>query len=366
MAKKRPRLPDSVVLDAISRLGGKVTATELSQVLEVPDRTIRYRIARLKEKGYLGRVWPQSFDTKLDLGDATVIMDMSEKYRTLPREFLDCFPNFYAHYATYGRYNGYQSGAGYPIENPQLLDRILRAMKQMGIIKDSFVLRSLDFLSVAGDLSKYDPEIGWNWDWREWVEQSEKTLKEGERFPLEFDHTPTHFDYDNKDIEIIAELKMNSAITHRELSEKIDLSETQIGVRIRRLQDAGVLRGYIWLTEYTPATIVLYTHFELEGPDHPAFTCFLHLPFRKELIMESTDRFCVRLTMNSSDVAGYFRGFEAIRHQFRSYFIQTCVNLGVAPGGMRRFYHLHKESTGRWEMPVDEYIQNLEKFLEKY
>lgn len=366
MTKKKPRLQDSVLLDAITRLGGKVTATELSDLLGYPDRTIRYRIQRLREKGYLGRVWPQTFDTKLGLGDASVILDMADDYRKLPREFLDCFPNFYAHYVSFGRYNGYQGGVGYPIENPHIIDRMLRAMKNMGIIKDSYVLRTMDFLSVAGDLSKYNPQLGWNWDWREWAHQSEQTLKVGERFPLTFDHTPAPFDYDHKDIAIVAELKMNSAITHKELSEIVGLSETQIGVRIRRLQDANILRGYAWLTEQTPANIVLYTHIELEEPDHPALTCFLDLPFRKELIMESTDRFCVRLTMNSSDVAGYLRGLDAFRHHFRSYFIQYCVSIGIVPGGMRGFYHLHNESTGLWEMPVEDYIQNLEKFLEKH
>jgi hypothetical protein len=290
---------------------------------------------------------------------------MSDEYRKLPRQFLDCFPNLYAHYVTFGRYNGYQSGAGYPIENPHILDRMLRVLKQKGIIKGSYVLRSLDFLSVAGDLSKYDPQQGWNWDWRDWVQQSEQTLKSGERFPLEFEHTPAPYDYDHKDIAIVAELKMNSGITHKELSDIVGLSETQIGVRIRRLRDANILKGYLWLTEQTPTNIVLYTHFELEEPEHPALTCFLHLPFRKEFIMESTDRYCVRLTMNSSDVAGYLRGLDTFRQHFRSYFIQYCVNIGIAPGGMRRFYHLHNESTGRWEMPVEEYIQNLERFLEK-
>lgn len=365
MTKKRPRLQDSVLLDAITRFGGKVTATELGETLGYPDRTIRYRIQRLREKGYLGRVWPQTFDTKLGLGDAAVIFDLSDKHRNISREFINCFPNLYAHYATYGKYNGFSAGAGYPIENPQIVDRMLRAMKQIGIIKDSYVHRALDFLSIAGDLSKYNPETGWNWDWREWAKQCEQTLKVGERFPLEFDQSPSPFDYDHKDIEIIAELKMNTEITHKELSEIIDLSETQIGVRIRRLQEANILRGYTWLTEQTPANIALYTYFELEEPDHPAFTCFLHLPFRKDLFMESTDKYCVRLTMNSSDVAGYYRGLDTFRHHFRSYFIQTCVNIGVVPGGMRGFYHLHNESTDRWEMPMDEYIQDLERFLEK-
>ena len=159
---------------------------------------------------------------------------------------------------------------------------------------------------------------------------------------------------------------MNTEITHKELSEIIGLSETQIGVRIRRLQEANILRGYAWLTEQTPANISVYTYFELEEHNHPAFTCFLHLPFRKDLFMESSDKYVVRLTMNSSDMAGYLRGLEIFRQHFRSYFIEICVNIGVVPGGMRGFYHLHNEATGRWEIPMDDYLQDLEKFIKSH
>ncbi|MFW9786937.1 MAG: winged helix-turn-helix transcriptional regulator [Candidatus Thorarchaeota archaeon] len=366
MPRGNQRLTDEVLLDAIVRLGGKVTATELGEVLGYPARTIRYRIKRLREKGFLGRLWSQTLDTKLGLGDSTLVLDISDKYKNLPRGFLDCFPNFYAHYVTYGRYNGYQVAAGYPIGTPQILDRIVRSMKQMGLVNDAFILKTLDFISIAGDLRKYNPKTGWSWDWNEWVTQSMKTLKAGERFPLEFDQNPAAFDFDHKDVAIVAELKMNATMTRKQLSEKVDLSETQVGVRIRRLKEANVLRGFAWLTERTPSNIVLYTYFELEEPHHPVLTCFLHLPFRKELIMDSSDRFCVRLTMNSSDVLGYLRGLEKIRAHFLSYFVQTCVGIGIVSRQMHGFYHLHKESTGRWEMPIEDYIQNLERYLEKY
>ncbi|TFH08543.1 MAG: winged helix-turn-helix transcriptional regulator [Candidatus Thorarchaeota archaeon] len=367
MTEREQKLTDESLLDALVRLGGKVTATELADVLGFPDRTIRYRIQRLREKGHLGRVWPQTHDAKIGLGDANLIFDISERYRKLPREFLFCFPNFYANYACYGRYNGCWTGAGYPIANPQILDRIVRAMKKMNIITDLYRFTINDFISLAGDLSKYKPGVGWKWDWKDWVKESEKTLKIGEKFPLKFDINPPQFDYDHKDIEIIAELKMHGGLlTHRELSKRIDLSETQIGVRIRRLKDADVLRGYAWLTEMTPMTVVMFTYIEIDEPDDPVLSSFLHLPFRREIQMDSSDKFCIRLTMDSRDVVGYLKGLETIRSHFRSYFVQTAVSLKVVPGGMQGYYHLHNESTGRWEMPVEESIQKLEKFIEDY
>ncbi len=366
MPKTKKKLTDEILLDAMIRLGGKVTAAQLSQVLGFPGRTIRYRIQRLREKGLLGRVWPQTQDAKIGLGDGGLILDMTERYQNLPREFLFCFPNFYANYATYGKYNGCHTGFGYPIGNPQIIERIVRAMKRMNIINDSYTFMTNDFITLAGDFTKYDPVAGWKWNWRDWVKDCEKTLKAGERFPYEFDTNPTQFDYDHKDIEIIAEMKMyGGQLTHKELSKRIDLSETQIGVRLRHLKEAGVLRGYIWLTEQTPQMVALLTYMELDDPD-PVLSCFLHLPFRREIIIDSADKVAVRLTMNSSDIVHYLKGFEALRPYIRSYFIQTSVNLKVVPGGMHGFYHLHNESTGKWEMPVEEYISNLEKFIEDY
>ncbi|MFW9844963.1 MAG: winged helix-turn-helix transcriptional regulator [Candidatus Thorarchaeota archaeon] len=364
---KKPKLTDEQLLNAMIRLGGKVTATELAQVLGFPDRTIRYRIKRLYEKNLLGRVWPQTLDSKIGLGDLNLFLDISERYRFLPREFLFCFPNFYANYAIYGRYNGCSTAAGFPVGNPQAIDRIVRAMKRMGIINDSYTFITNDFVSMAGDLSKYKHGVGWNWDWTEWGNQSEKILKVGEKFSLEFDMNPAPFDYDHKDIEIIAELKMfGGNLTHKELSKRIDLSETQIGVRIRRLREAGVLKGYIWLTEMTPNMVAVFTHIEVDGPDDPVLSCFQHLPFRREYLMESADKFCIRLTIDSSDLVGYLKGLETIRSHCRSCFVQIAVSLKVIPGGMYGFYHLHDETTGKWEIPVEESIQKLEKFIEDY
>lgn len=367
MPEAKRRLSDEEVLDALIRLGGKVTAAELAQALGYKsDRTIRYRIQRLREEGVLGRLWPQTHDAKIGLGDANVILSLSERYRNLPREFLFEIPNFYANYACYGRYNGCSTGAGYPIGNPQMIDRIIRAMKKLDIIDDYNVFHTNDFITLAPDYSKYDTKQGWKWKWEDWVKASEKSITKGESFPYEFDLNPTKFDYDHKDIEILAELKMEGGnLTHKELSERIDLSETQIGVRIRRLKEAGVLRGFIWLTEMTPNMVAVYTHMVLDDPD-PILSSFLHLPFRKEILIESADKYSIRLTMNSSDVVQYLKGFEALRPYIRSYFIQTAVGLKVRPGGMREFYHLHDEPTGRWEFPVEESIEKLEKFIEAY
>ena len=70
--------------------------------------------------------------------------------------------------------------------------------------------------------------------------------------------------------------------------------------------------------------------------------------------------------MNSSDLVSYLKAFESLRTHFSSYFFQIVVNRTTIPEGIHSHYLLHKESTGRWEIPMDDYIRDLEKFIEKF
>ncbi|MFW9870936.1 MAG: winged helix-turn-helix transcriptional regulator [Candidatus Thorarchaeota archaeon] len=366
MPKRKRKLTDEMLLRAVTELGGTGKAPELGELLGFPERTIRYRLRRLKEKGHLHRKWPQTFDAKLGLGEVGLFFEMTEQYRNLSREFLFCFKNLYINYATYGLYNGIFTAGGFPIENPKIIDRLIQALKRMNIIKNCYRFDTIDFIPLPADLSKYNPTTGWSWDWRDWVNQSEKAFKAGEPSGFEFDWDYKTLDHDHKDIAIIAEIKTHGHISPKEISKLVGLSDTQVRFRIRRLMEERVLRGSLWLIPPTPNSMTIYTFVELDPPNEAALNCFRFLPFRREIFIDKPNKFCVRITMNSSDLVGYLKAFESLRNHFDSYFFQTIVNPILIPGGMHGFYHLHNESTGRWEMPVEEYILDLEKFLEKY
>ena len=136
MSKQKQKLTDEMLLEAVTALGGTGKAPELGEILGFPERTIRYRLQRLKEKGYLDRKWPQTLDTKLGLGELGLFFELTEEYRHLPREFLHCFKNFNLYWATYGRYNGYFTAGGYPVDEPQIIDKMIQALDRMNIIKD--------------------------------------------------------------------------------------------------------------------------------------------------------------------------------------------------------------------------------------
>jgi DNA-binding Lrp family transcriptional regulator len=355
-----------MLLKAVTEIGGTAKAPELGQMLGFPERTIRYRLQRLKEKGHLDRKWPQTLDAKLGLGEVGLFLELTEEYRHLPREFLHCFKNLNVHYATYGRYNGYFTAGAYPKDRPQIINMMIKALKRMNIITNFYRFDTLDFIPLSADLSKYSPTTGWTWDWREWVERSEKAIKSEETsgFDLILDHGTMN--YDHKDIAILAEIKMHGDILPKEISTRVGLSDTQVRSRIQRLREESVLRGLVWLIPPSPNSIIFYTFVKTHSLDDPALACFRFLPFRREIFADKPNRFAIRITMNSGDLVGYMKAFETLRNHFKSYFFQIVVNRTYVPEGMHSQYNLYYVSTGRWEIPMDDYIRDLEKFMETH
>jgi DNA-binding Lrp family transcriptional regulator len=355
-----------MLLKAITEIGGTAKAPELGQMLDFPERTIRYRLKRLKEKGYLYHKWPQTLDAKLGLGEIGLFVELTEEHRYLSREFFNCFKNLNVHYATYGLLNGYFTAGAYPKDRPQIIDMMIKALKRLNIITNYYRFDTLDFVPLSADLSKYNPETGWSWNWREWVEQSEREIKSEDSSGFDFVLDHGTMNYDHKDIAILASIKKHGDIRPKEISKLVGLSDTQVRSRMQRLRAENVLRGSVWLTPPSPDTIIFYTFVKTQSLDDPALACFRLLPFRREIFADKPNRFAIRITMNSGDLVGYMKAFETLRNHFQSYFFQTVVNRTYVPEGMHSQYNLFNESTGRWEFPMEEYIQNLEKFIEDF
>lgn len=62
--------------------------------------------------------------------------------------------------------------------------------------------------------------------------------------------TSTHFTIDGKDLSILKLLQHNARITIKEISEKIHLSTTPVHERIKRMEDAGVIKQYATLLDH--------------------------------------------------------------------------------------------------------------------
>jgi DNA-binding Lrp family transcriptional regulator len=56
---------------------------------------------------------------------------------------------------------------------------------------------------------------------------------------------------DNIDLSILRLLQLNARITVKEISEKVHLSTTPVHERIKRMEEAGVIRQYATLVDHT-------------------------------------------------------------------------------------------------------------------
>src|SRR5579875_1610584 len=60
----------------------------------------------------------------------------------------------------------------------------------------------------------------------------------------------TTFVADQKDLEILRLLQENARITVKEISDKVHLSTTPVHERIKRLEEAGVIKQYATLVDH--------------------------------------------------------------------------------------------------------------------
>ncbi|MHA2262139.1 MAG: AsnC family transcriptional regulator [Candidatus Thorarchaeota archaeon] len=352
---------DLKILSAITSLGGKISAEQLSSVSGIPSRTIRYRLSKLRERGHLKQLLAQTHEASLGLGDSIILINLKEGMTSLPQDFFTISPLFYFWSPTYGKYNGYILHSVYPANQPGVVAAMIRMMQRVNVVSEYFIFFSTDYISTGADLSKFSSDRGLIWDWREWTRDCESHLNSGQKSKLDIDYNPPPIDFDWKDIELIKQLKINARIKRKELGKKVSLSESQVSARICRLETVGVIKGYRWVLKSPEQPLFLYCFFELKKPEDPILSCLHNLPFPKELYAEDRRRYCLRLSMDSKDLVGFYRGFDYLKEYLQSYFFQTMHDLHDQQLTVGQLY---SKKTSHWEIPVDEYIQEMKKYLE--
>ena len=60
---------DVAILKTLEEKGAKTSTKELGEILGISDRTARYRLKRLKEKGLLKKVTVRTYERKIGVGD---------------------------------------------------------------------------------------------------------------------------------------------------------------------------------------------------------------------------------------------------------------------------------------------------------
>lgn len=348
---------DIDIIGAISRLGPKMSTEEVSELVDIPARTVRYRIKKLRETGMLRPSRVMALERRMGLGENVFIVNAKPKgYDRLPDVFY-AVDTIYHYSPTYGRYNGYLAYSLYSLSTPRIVRRILEECQKLDLISDFLIVDVTDYDVKRADYTKFEPESGWNWDSCKWEEQIGKHIRSKKKFRNPMNDAQTIVDYDYKDVSILRLMFDDGEITQKKLAETLQLSEAQINKRIHHLEKKGIIKGYNSDLSSSTELMPLFCFFELNDPNGPVLPSIYDLPFPATVIMESQTRYAMTMAFSSNDMTGFLRGLDLLRPHLSSLFIQTVHNSKQSMDSHP--YDLYSRETNGWITPGDEYIQDI-------
>jgi DNA-binding Lrp family transcriptional regulator len=355
---------DLRILTAIGRLGGKASTQELSESLgDIPPRTIRYRMKKLKEAKILSRRIVMTHERRMGLGESILVMQSTPRgSAVLPGPFAKLDPPYW-YSPTYGSFGGFYVHCMHSLASPRTGRRILEAFQKNDLIEDFFIFDITDYEYRAEDLTFYVPGEGWNYDWDSWRERIEKNAKGG--FPSEAKVSEVHpiVEFDGDDIRIIKLLYGNGEITQKEIADELGISEAQVNKRIHRLEDDGIVKGFRTIV-YLPESAVDFTlFFEVGEGKEGLLSSFYEIPIFGTVMLESESRFGYRAYFPAGDFRSFLRGFDQMRPHLKWFHFQTVHH----PRNLTKSLHpfdMFDEAKDRWETPASKYLRRISEILE--
>ncbi|MDF1538422.1 MAG: winged helix-turn-helix transcriptional regulator, partial [Candidatus Thorarchaeota archaeon] len=163
------------------------------------------------------------------------------------------------------------------------------------------------------------------------MRESEGCIASGDAVEIKLDDNPQPIEFDEKDIILASELKVESKGTLRELGDIIDLSETQVKRRLDRLEEAGIIKGYRWILKKIEQPLYIYFFVELSENIDCVLSAFYRLPFPSEIMMDSRTKYCIRIRIHGTEMTGLLRGMTQMRKYMDSYFVQIAYDIASVP-----------------------------------
>ncbi len=352
---------DVKILNLLEEKGAKTSTRELSEILGISDRTARYRLKRMKEKGLFKKTTVRTYERKIGVGDMIIVVQSNPEKHALLGEILHAIPPFYYYSPTFGKFNGYWIFAQYPLSTPQMCKRLVDELKAEGLIEDYLLLEAIDYTVKGSKVEAFLPDS--TWEWSDWYEAIKKTMEEGKETDFGFDEFPKQESIDFKDLQIVKKLVENAEITLKELGEFLELSQPQVHKRVRRLEDIGVITGY--KPNFMPfkESITVTSVFESRDNAKKILHAFSELPFPQNISLQSSTHYTVLVYIPPSEVFHFLNGVDMLRQTADRYFIQFSLE-GKSTGHAHLFTTFNKE-TKNWDMPVQEYLDLITDMAKK-
>ena len=341
---------DIGILSAIQNYSSKISTSQLSEQLGIPDRTVRYRLTKLREQGLLKPPKLQTYERKIGLGEQLLLLQgIPEKEDELVK-VLDEIDFFYYYTSTYGRYDGFMVYTMYPLVVPRMVRQVAEELKERGLVSDFNIFDLVDYTRKGVDLAPLLPDSDWTWS--KWSEEAKRIMTEGCELDLGLEEFPTVVKFDFRDIQIVIHMVENPEATLKEIGKVLDISPTQVHKRVKRLEDTGVIRGV--KLHFTPFKdcIAIGCFFKSRNHAKKILCGFHKLPFEISFIMESSTHYNVQVMLPSSEMSQFLQQMDIFRRYTEEFFIQVSLK-GKGKGYAHLLKSFNKEARS-WEMPLSD------------
>jgi len=352
---------DVDILNVLEEKGAKTSTRELAEILDISDRTARYRLKRLREKGLLKRITVRTYERKIGVGDMIMVVQSAPNKHAHLGEILYAIPPFYYYNPTYGKFNGYWIFAQYPLSTPQMCKRLLDELKAEGMIEDYLLLEAIDYTVKGPNVAAFLPDSTWQWD--DWYKEISDTMEEGKETDFGFNEFPNQESFDFKDLQIVKKLVENAETTLKEMGEYLELSQPQVHKRIKRLEEIGVITGY--KPSFVPynKSITITCVFESRENAKKILYALKELPFSQNFSMQSSTKYTILTYLPPSEVSCFLKGIDKLRQYSDRLFVQFSLD-GRSTGYAHLFDTFNIE-TNNWEMPVQDYLDLIKEMASK-
>jgi DNA-binding Lrp family transcriptional regulator len=347
---------DLDIINALFKYGTSKSARFLSKKINLPSRTISYRLKKLREHG-LVKTYPNIYEYRLGLGDCTFFVETKNLQSVV--KIFENIPLFYLIAATWGKYTGVSCSAVYSLNSPDIIEKFLENhLVETGLITDYYLLKTNQGVISNLDLSYYNHKTKtWdNWNWEDWKSSlksqiSQITVKEEVIFKNI--HKPVKFD--EIDIQILREIKKifhyesASSIVYTHLSKKLGYSDTLIRRRIKRLEENQCIE-YLANFEVPRFHEPIFAYIVIEGKDdletQKILSIFYELPFQIAISLESQTKFSLFYRASAKELANFLWAIEDLRDFFEDIFLQL---IPYYFNNRHHLYECYDTSTQSWK-----------------
>lgn len=357
---------DVDIIGALDRLGGKTSTEELHQALpNIPARTIRYRLTKMREAGDLYPAKTNTHERKLGLGENIILTDTTLGSTPILEEIFKSINSIYYWSSTYGRFNGCVINSLYSLTTPNVSRRLMEAFQKEGLISKYYIFDATDYEHKNGDYSRLDPKLGWQYCWSEWHKKIKKNLKSKSiKIHTKCDENPKLIKFDNSDFGLLRSLFDDALVPQKELAKRFSLSETQVTKRIRRLENEGVIKGFGSSFKTKEPMIDFNLYIDIEEPAARIMNNFYVHPFPGSIMQESRTRWGIRMAIPAAGFQGFLEGIDLMKPFLKSYALQFFSthhrDKSVHP------YDLFNIDTHKWETPISDYLAAISDVMAKH